>query len=85
MRHRAPGVGPGAEGSAGRAQKAPAGVEPDECPHGLGDAQPSARPPGRGGEDGEGVAQQVAGARQLVERVSIEPDQFPVRRAARAG
>ena len=49
---------------------------PDEGPQGFVDAQPLARPPGRGGENGEGVAQQVAGAGQLVERVGVEPDEF---------
>ena len=42
----------------------------------LGDAQPSARPPGRGAENGQGVPQQVAGARKLVERLCVEPDQL---------
>ena len=51
-------------------------VEPDEGPHGLGNAQPSTRPPGRGGQNGQGVAQQVAGARKLVERLGVEPDQL---------
>jgi hypothetical protein len=51
-------------------------VESDEGPQGFVDAQPLARPPGRGGENGEGVAQQGAGAGQLVERVGVEPDEF---------
>jgi len=83
--HAIPGPGGWAgpvKGSAGRREKAPAGVEPDECPHGLGNAQPSTRPPGRGGQNGQGVAQQVAGARKLVERrehlVPIESSRGPL-------
>jgi hypothetical protein len=77
VRDRGPGDGPGREGgSACRGEKPPAGVESDEGPQGFVDAQPLARPPGRGGENGEGVAQQVAGAGQLVERVGVEPDEF---------
>ena len=34
------------------------------------------RAPGRGGENGEGVAQQVVGVQELVERVGVEPDEF---------
>ena len=71
-----PAVGRAAEGSSWPSEKAAAGVEPDKGPHRLGDAQPSARPPGRGGQNGEGVAQQVAGAGELIERVGVEPDQF---------
>jgi hypothetical protein len=77
VRDRGPGDGPGREGgSACRGEKPPAGVESDEGPQGFVDAQPLACPPGRGGENGEGVAQQVAGAGQLVERVGVEPDEF---------
>ena len=64
------------KGSARRGEKPPAGVEPDECPHGLGNAQPSARPPGRGGQNGQRIAQQVAGAGECVERICVEPDQL---------
>lgn len=74
---QAPAVGSGLwRGSAGRREEAPAGVEPDECPYGLGDAQPAACPPGRGGQNGQGIAQPVAGAGKRVERVCVEPDQL---------
>ncbi len=78
MRERGPGRLDRAAkgGSAWRGEKPAAGVQADEGPQRFGDAQPLARPPGRGGENGEGVAQQVAGAGQLVERVGVEPDEF---------
>ena len=77
MRDRGPGgwTGP-RRGSARRGEKPAAGVQADEGPQGFVDAQPVARPPGRGGENGEGVAQQVAGAGQLIEGVGVKPDEF---------
>lgn len=72
-----PAVGRAVEGAQpGWCEKAPAGVEPDECPRGLGNAQSSARPPGGGGQNGLGVAEQVAGAGKRVEHVCVEPDQL---------
>lgn len=77
MRGCGPGGEPGRKGSSTwQAEKPAAGVQPDEGPYRLGDAQPLACPPGRCGQNGQGVAQQVAGAGQLVERVNVESDEF---------
>ena len=51
------------------------GVQANEGPQGFVDAQPALRPSGRGSQDGQSVAQPVAGAGQLVERVGVEADE----------
>lgn len=75
MRNRRAWRSAPATASARRSEQPPTRVQPDEIPHRLGQAQPPTRPPGRCGEHGERVTQQVAGDGQLVERVRVDPDQ----------